>query len=365
MAQANLLGHAGAATDSRRTSTTSWRINRACQIQGVDRLLASPHYGERYARHWLDVARYADTLGQEADWVLRYAWRYRDYVIDAFNQDKPYSEFVIEQIAGDLLPTHEDPLRALEQIVATGFLMFSPKATAEADKELMVLDVVDEQIDVTCRAFLGTDGRLCSLSRPQVRSNSNYRLLLIGRYLSQHADDGRQAVHFDVVGVSVSVITDESARHEIGDLQEKITSLQRQMSARKGAVGAEQAAWERQLLDAVETVDTIDPKKFREVISTPVANRTVDQQRLLEIATLRSPESAVSTPETLPGLHAWYQAASLDREAREEGTPILVWPDDGPQTSPLGDLVPRFNAADLRLHGISRRTCPALYSAHR
>ena len=297
----------------------------------VDRLLASPHYGERYARHWLDVARYADTLGQEADWVLRYAWRYRDYVIDAFNQDKPYSEFVIEQIAGDLLPTHEDPLRALEQIVATGFLMFSPKATAEADKELMVLDVVDEQIDVTCRAFLGLTvacARCHDHKFDPIPTIDYYSLAGIFRSTRTMVDKQSTSMWSEF---PVSVITDESARHEIGDLQEKITSLQRQMSARKGAVGAEQAAWERQLLDAVETVDTIDPKKFREVISTPVANRTVDQQRLLEIATLRSPESAVSTPETLPGLHAWYQAASLDREAREEGTPILVWPDDGPQ----------------------------------
>ena len=121
----------------------------------VDHLLASPRYGERWGRHWLDVVRYSDTTGQEADWIMRYAWRYRDYVINAFNHDKPYDQFVIEQLAGDLLPADGDFDTIAERIIATGFLMLSPKATAEADKELMELDIVDEQIDVSGRAFLG------------------------------------------------------------------------------------------------------------------------------------------------------------------------------------------------------------------
>ena len=69
----------------------------------VDRLLSSPHYGERWARHWLDVVRYADTTGDTADYPVGLAWRYRNYVIDAFNADKPYDEFLREQIAGDIL----------------------------------------------------------------------------------------------------------------------------------------------------------------------------------------------------------------------------------------------------------------------
>src|SRR5205823_5365222 len=69
----------------------------------VDRLLASPHYGERWGRHWLDVARYADTAGDNADYPVPEARLYRDYVLDAFNADKPYDQFVREQLAGDLL----------------------------------------------------------------------------------------------------------------------------------------------------------------------------------------------------------------------------------------------------------------------
>ena len=82
----------------------------------VDRLLASPHYGERWARHWLDLARYADSDGYEKDLVRPYAWRYRNWVIDALNADMPFDEFTVEQIAGDLLPKP-----TVEQRIATGF----------------------------------------------------------------------------------------------------------------------------------------------------------------------------------------------------------------------------------------------------
>ena len=74
----------------------------------VDRLLASPHYGERWARHWMDWVRYAETYGSEGDAAIPYAWRYRDYVIDSFNNDKPYDRFVKEQIGGDELGVAAD-----------------------------------------------------------------------------------------------------------------------------------------------------------------------------------------------------------------------------------------------------------------
>jgi hypothetical protein len=120
----------------------------------VERLLASPHYGERWARHWLDVVRYADTTANDANAVMRWAWRYRDYVVAAFNADKPYDQFLVEQLAGDLLPD-ANPAVTAERVIATGFLMVGPKALAETDKEQVLLDIADEQLDVTGRAFLG------------------------------------------------------------------------------------------------------------------------------------------------------------------------------------------------------------------
>ena len=121
----------------------------------VERLLASPHYGERWGRHWLDVARYADSNGQDENKAMSHAWRYRDYVIDAFNRDKPYDQFIREQLAGDLLPPAESERETFDQWTATGFLVLGPKMLAEQDKPKLVMDVVDEQIDVVSRAFLG------------------------------------------------------------------------------------------------------------------------------------------------------------------------------------------------------------------
>ena len=121
----------------------------------VDRLLASPRYGEHWGRHWLDVARYADSTGADEDHRYPYAWRYRDYVIDALNRDLPYNRFVMEQVAGDLLPAEKSGAFNARGIVATGFLALGPKLLAEVDKPKMFYDIVDEQIDVTSRAFLG------------------------------------------------------------------------------------------------------------------------------------------------------------------------------------------------------------------
>ncbi|MFN0126873.1 MAG: DUF1549 and DUF1553 domain-containing protein [Verrucomicrobiales bacterium] len=120
----------------------------------IDRLLASPRYGERWGRHWLDVARYADSNGMDEDIAHPDAHRYRDYVVDAFNQDLPFDRFIVEQLAGELLPADTlEQKRA--QTVAVGFLSVGPKMLACDDPDKMRRDIVDEQIDTTGRAFLG------------------------------------------------------------------------------------------------------------------------------------------------------------------------------------------------------------------
>lgn len=119
----------------------------------IDRLLASPHYGEKWGRHWLDVARYADSNGLDENVALGTAWRYRDYVVKSFNADKPYDRFLVEQIAGDLLRSETLEERH-EYATATAFLNLGAKVLAEADKVKLVMDVVDEQIETTGRAFM-------------------------------------------------------------------------------------------------------------------------------------------------------------------------------------------------------------------
>jgi len=121
----------------------------------VARLLASEQFGERWGRHWLDVARYAESSGKEVNATYPHAWRYRDYVIDSFNADKPFDRFLVEQIAGDLLPAENDARRA-ELLVATGFLAIGTKNLNEQNSRQFRFDLVDEQIDTMSQAFLAT-----------------------------------------------------------------------------------------------------------------------------------------------------------------------------------------------------------------
>ena len=120
----------------------------------IDELLQSQRYGERWGRHWLDVARYADTNGMDEDIAHPSAWRYRDYVIRSFNKDKPFDRFIVEQLAGDLLPA-KDLVQKREQIAGLGFLSVGPKMLACDDPDKMRRDIVDEQMDTMGRAFLG------------------------------------------------------------------------------------------------------------------------------------------------------------------------------------------------------------------
>src|SRR4029079_8796829 len=112
----------------------------------VERLLASPHYGERWARHWLDVARYADTKGYvfEEERRYPYAYTYRDYVVQAFNDDLPYNRFIVEQIAADQLPESADkrPLAALGYLTLGRRFLNNPP------------DIIDDRIDVVARGMM-------------------------------------------------------------------------------------------------------------------------------------------------------------------------------------------------------------------
>ena len=120
----------------------------------VDRLLGSPQFGETWGRHWLDVARFAESSGGGRSLMFKDAWRFRDYVINAFNDDKPFDQFIREQIAGDLMPSGTRKQQN-ERFVATGFLALGPHNYELQDKELLRMEVVDEQIETVGRAFLG------------------------------------------------------------------------------------------------------------------------------------------------------------------------------------------------------------------
>ena len=119
----------------------------------VERLLESDRFGERWGRHWLDVVRYSDTIGRTRNLPFPMAWRYRDYVIQAFNSDKPFDRFVQEQVAGDLLPYNSHQER-IEKQIATGFLALGAHDLNEPDPKQFDMDVADEMINVTTRSML-------------------------------------------------------------------------------------------------------------------------------------------------------------------------------------------------------------------
>ena len=120
----------------------------------VDQLLESPHYGERWGRHWLDIVRFAESTGRTRNFPYPFAWRYRHYVIQSLNQDKPYDQFIREQLAGDLLPAETEQQRADQQI-ATAFLAMGAYDLNERNNRVFRMDIVGDQIDVTSRAIMG------------------------------------------------------------------------------------------------------------------------------------------------------------------------------------------------------------------
>ena len=147
----------------------------------VDHLLESPHYGERWGRHWLDLARYADSNGYNADGE-RKIWMYREWLIRALNRDLPFDQFVIEQIAGDMLPNASE-----DQIVATGFHRNTLlNLEGGVDFEQYRVEAVVDRVDTTGVVFLGLTLGLRPLSRSQVRRGVPAGVLQLLFFLRQH-----------------------------------------------------------------------------------------------------------------------------------------------------------------------------------
>jgi cytochrome c553 len=119
----------------------------------IDRLLAMPQFGERWGRHWLDIARYGESTSKERNIPYPYAWKYRDWVYDAVAADKPYDQFIREQIAGDLLPAKNEAQRN-EMLTATGFLALGPRSLNNRNNEQYLMDQADEQLDVATRGVM-------------------------------------------------------------------------------------------------------------------------------------------------------------------------------------------------------------------
>ncbi|MEW4530298.1 PSD1 and planctomycete cytochrome C domain-containing protein [Maioricimonas sp. JC845] len=234
----------------------------------VERLLQSPHYGVRWGRHWLDVARYADSNGLDENLAFGNAWRYRDYVVNAFNSDKPFDQFLMEQIAGDLLP---DANR--ETKIATGFLVLGAKVLAEPDREKLAMDTIDEQLDTTGKAFMGvTLGcvRCHDHKFDPLKQTDYYALAAIFKGTKTFGDTNTGAIkHWH----EYSFATDED-REKLKEADARIAELKRAASSFKnkamGALRTEARAKVTEYLVAAAGFDTSMPLTQVEAIAEPL-----------------------------------------------------------------------------------------------
>ena len=228
----------------------------------VDRLLESPRYGERWGRHWLDVARYADSGGYEMDYDYPNAWRYRDYVIRAFNEDKPYDQFVREQLAGDEL----DEV-TFESLIATGFNRIGPTVGfREKDNPQYRYSYLDDMIGTTSRAFMALTvncARCHDHKFDPILQTDYYRMM---------------ATFFSFVKYEYPLASpEEVAAYEASksEVQGKIDPLKERISELEAPY--KDAAFEKRLLDF--------PEEIQVAMHTPEAERTPGQKLLAEQVT--------------------------------------------------------------------------------
>ncbi|MFM7108495.1 MAG: DUF1553 domain-containing protein [Planctomycetaceae bacterium] len=219
----------------------------------VDRLLASPHYGEKWARHWLDLVRYADTNSFERDADKPHAWRYRDYVIRSLNDDKPYDRFVLEQLAGDELPD-----AAPDSLIATGYYRLGLWDDEPADRLQARYDWLDDLVATTGQTFLGLTincARCHDHKIDPLRQRDYYAMLAFFHAVTPMANGGP--------AIERPIFRDEAARAEherrVADLERRRDDAQRAVTAIENRF---REAWERQGDGEAEAGD-LDDLQFR------------------------------------------------------------------------------------------------------
>ena len=232
----------------------------------VDRLLASPRFGERMGRHWLDVARYAESLTLRG-FVLKEAWRYRDYVIDTFNQDVPLDRFIREQLAGDLMSA-DNPADRRRQIVATGFLAMGNNNLEEQDRKQLQMDLIDEQLDTLGKAFLGQTiscARCHDHKFDPIPTRDYYALAGILQNVRTLTPEGNLNKWIEVPIPSMTGNEEEIRQHELA-----IAKLQAEIDSVKATL-------------AKATAKSADPKKPRVVSPDSLVGIVVDDSQAMKV----------------------------------------------------------------------------------
>ena len=273
----------------------------------IDRLLDSPQYGVRYGRHWLDVARYSDSNGLDENIAYGNAWRYRDYVVDSMNADKPFNRFIEEQIAGDLLP---DANR--ESITGTGYLVLGAKVLAEPDREKLTMDTIDEQLDALGKTFLGmTFGcvRCHDHKFDPVKQRDYYAMAAILRGTKTFGDSNFGAIkHWN----ERSFATDEE--------KQRLKEIDAQVAAANGAWNKLKSEGMQRLRDQVRS----DAAEYLAITATLSADATLNQWAQAAV------QSSTGKGEGAKGLHPRVLAnARRYLDSHSESELFQVWREKG------------------------------------
>ncbi len=320
----------------------------------VDRLLASPAYGERWARHWLDIARYADTSGDRANQrkttpIFSNGWTYRDYVIDAFNKDTPYDRFILEQIAADRLPESKENPRLL---AAMGFLTLGKRFMGNEN------DVLDDRIDVVTKGLMGLTGACARCHDHKFDPVSTKDYYALHGVFSSSEDQ-----------VPGPLLEDPEKNPKYTDYKVELAKLEKEFEdythgeAARLAAGMMERAGDYLLL-AHQTAKTTDTSKkggnFRLAarergLKAEIAQSSSDRTRELEAANKKKPDPVFSpwfALAALPSEGFAEKAAGIVAKMAESGTVnglVMSALRDGPLNS-LEDAAKAYNAVFARLH---------------
>jgi uncharacterized protein DUF1553/uncharacterized protein DUF1549/cytochrome c len=330
----------------------------------IDRLLASPAYGERWGRHWLDVVRYADTSGCNSDFPIPDAWRYRNYVIDAFNRDKPYDQFLREQTAGDLLP-HKDDAERREHTIATGYLAISRRFGSQAKEFHLTLD---DAIDNLGKAMLGLSVSCarCHDHKFDPIPNRDYYALYGILDSARYSFPGTEIFKAPKDAVALNPSETEALRayeQELAGIDDKIDKLRAEkratVNARERARKEQEAAAKREAAQKANQSAAEQPPKRQDAASTTAATAQPSQPPKQElpskasqaVAEAAQPKPPIRTPEEVDA----DKFATLERQkflvanppkiekafAVTEGKPHNAHINIKGEPSHPGDLVPR------------------------
>ena len=276
----------------------------------IDRLLNSPQFGERWGRHWLDVVRFAQSSGGGRTLLFPDAWRYRDYVIDALNDDMPYDQFLREQIAGDLLP-FDDWQQRRRQLIATAFLLLGPTNYEKQDKDELEMDVVDEQLDTLGKAMLGMTigcARCHDHKFDPIPTEDYYALAGILRSTKAMIHDNVSKWNKMPLPESPEIEA-EILRHEqaIAELEERVSATKRQLKKLGAEVKDEKKGSPKSIpsvsLEGI-VIDNVDAEIVGEWIPSTSAASYVNDEYLHDGTAEKGQKRVVFLPKLdAPGIH--------------------------------------------------------------